>query len=572
MFEKLYYPQRGTDGQVMRHNINNLAELLLQWRHEPQKLLYRQYIDGAWLDFSAGILLSLVGRWQTGFANAGLLAGERVALCMKNGVQWVVADLAAHSLGLIVVPLYVDDNAENIAWCLQNSGVRLVVADHLRFLSGISLILPDLPQIVLVRGIAVAPAVHIEQWLPEQCGAFAIIEQSADSLATIVYTSGTTGRSKGVMLTHRNILSNVAGIVGACVVYEKDRLLSVLPMSHMFERTGGYYLPLSVGAVVVYCRGINELAQDMAEQQPTVIMAVPRLFQRILKRVDERLSSTPFRRWMFHVAAHAGWRRFIGQPRLYDALILNTIYPKISRTLIKNLGGHLRQAVIGGAALDKQMAETFIGLGVSMLQGYGLTETSPVISVNRVETNDPSSVGTPLAEVEIKLSPSDELMVRGPLVMQGYWQNPAATQAIIDEDGWLNTGDIVDLDNGRIYIRGRSKNILVLSNGEKIAPEDIEKAILQNPIFEQIMVVGEGRPYLILLAVATGHDDEQDLLRRANQHIRNLPRYARIRRVIVADEAWTSENGLLTPTLKIKRNAVNERYSVQIETAYRKVG
>ena len=547
--------------------MNNLAELLQQWSHEPERVLYRQYSDEQWRDYDVATLLVLVARWQAGYKAAGLVAGDRVALCMKNGVQWVIADLAAHCSGLVVVPLYVDDNADNISWCLQDSGARLLVADHLRFLPSLQKTLGNLPQIVLVRGASTAPAMHVDHWLPMRADALSIIQQPAESLATIVYTSGTTGRSKGVMLSHRNILGNIAGIVDACIVYGEDRLLSVLPMSHMFERTAGYYLALNAGATVIYCRGINELAQDLAEQQPTVVMAVPRLFQRIMTRIDERLARAPIKRWMFYQAAQAGWRRFAKQQRFYDPLILHSFYPKISRTLRERLGGKLRAAIIGGAALDQRVAEVLIGLGVTMLQGYGLTETSPVISVNRFESNVPSSVGPPMVDVEIKLSDSSELMVRGSLVMQGYWQNPAATQVIIDSEGWLNTGDIVEIKDERIYICGRSKNILVLSNGEKIAPEDIEKALLQDALFEQVMVIGEGRPYLALVTVSK-EKDEQLLLRHANQLIRHLPRYARIRRVIVSQEPWTAENDLLTPTLKIKRDAVQAVYERQIEAIY----
>ena len=548
--------------------MNNLAELLQQWAQVPQKVLYRQYVDGTWHDYDVAVLINLVSRWQAGYAAAGMKPGDRVALCMKNGVQWVAADLAAHALGLVVVPLYVDDNADNLAWCLQDSGARLLIADHLRFLPGLQTALTNLPQMVMVRGEAANPANALADWLPLEAPVFSIANQSRNALATIVYTSGTMGRPKGVMLSHGNILANVAAIVDAYPIYEADSLLSVLPLSHMFERTAGYYLPLQAGAMVIYCRSINELAQDLAEQRPTIIMAVPRLFERILTRIDERLAQTPIKRWMFYQAAKAGWRRFKNEMRFYDPIILETIFPKISKPLIERLGGRLREAVAGGAALDQRVAETLIGLGVPLLQGYGLTEASPVVSVNRPGNNDPVSVGEPLLGIEIKLSEQSELMVRGPGVMQGYWNNASATHEVIDQAGWLNTGDIVELKDQRIYINGRSKNILVLSNGEKIAAEDIEKAVMQDAIFEQIMVVGEARPYLTLLAVAKVKD-EQELLRRANQQIRHLPRYARIRRIIVAEQPWDVESGLMTPTLKIKRDAVYARYLQQIETAYR---
>lgn len=547
--------------------MNNLAELLHQWRNKPEKILYRQHVNGSWQDYNVSTLLALAGRWQAAYRAAGLNPGDRVALCMKNGVNWVVADIAAHGLGLVVVPLYVDDNADNQAWCVQNAGASLVVADHLRFLPGFQQSMAVLPQVVLVRGEPTPPAISLEAWLPAE-GEFSIIDQPAERLATIVYTSGTMGRPKGVMLSHRNILSNLEGILQAYEVFEQDVLLSVLPLSHMFERTGGYYLPLKAGGLVVYCRGINELANDLAEQKPTVIMAVPRLFERMLARIDERLEKAPVKRWMFYTAARAGWRDFKRQRRWYDRLILSTFYNMVASPLSERLGGRIRKAVMGGAALDQRVAQTFIGLGIPLLQGYGLTEASPVVAVNREGNNDPASVGEPLPNLETRLSAQSELMVRGPSVMQGYWANDEATSRLIDAEGWLNTGDVVEIREKRIYIRGRSKNILVLSNGEKIAPEDIEAAVLQDAVFEQVMVIGEARPYLVLLAVAK-EPDEQALLKKTSELMKHLPRYARVRRVLRVSESWTTENGLLTPTLKIKRNSVYERYQQEIEAVYR---
>lgn len=553
--------------------MNNLAELLQQWLHEPDRLLYRQYTAGSWCDYSVADTVALVARWQAGYSAAGLQPGDRVAICMHNGIQWVAADLAAHGLGLVVVPLYVDDNPENLAWCLQDSGAKLLLTNHLRFLPKLLQTLAELPQIVVARGDPIAPSISLEQWLPEQgqnARAFQINSRQAEQLATIVYTSGTLGRPKGVMLSHRNILSNVQGILDAWEIYGADRLLSVLPLSHMFERTGGYYLPLRTGAQVVYCRGISELAQDMLEQQPTVIMAVPRLFERMLARIDERLAKTPVKRWLLHQAAMAGWRRFKGQQRWFDRIIVALWYDHSARQMQQRLGGHIRQAVLGGAALDERVAKFFIGLGVPLLQGYGLTEASPVVAVNREASNDPASVGEPLSGFEVKLNGQSELLVRGPGVMLGYWNNPQATQQMIDSAGWLNTGDIVEIRDKRIYIRGRSKNILVLSNGEKIAPEDVEKAVLADPAFQQVMLIGEAKPCLVLLVVSA-EKDERALLKRANAQIGHLPRHARIRRIILSSEEWTSGNGLLTPTLKIKREAVYQLHLSNIEEVYREI-
>ena len=292
--------------------MNNLAELLQQWLHEPDRLLYRQYMAGSWCDYSVADTVALVARWQAGYSAAGLRPGDRVAICMHNNIQWVAADLAALGLGLVVVPLYVDDNPENLVWCLQDSGAKLLLTDHLRFLPKLLQTLAEPPQIVVARGDPIAPSISLERWLPERgknAGAFQINTCQAEQLATIVYTSGTLGRPKGVMLSHRNILSNVQGILDAWEIYGVDRLLSVLPLSHMFERTGGYYLPLRAGAQVVYCRGISELARDMLEQQPTVIMAVPRMFERMLTGIDKRLAKAPVKYLLLHQAAMAGWRR-----------------------------------------------------------------------------------------------------------------------------------------------------------------------------------------------------------------------------------------------------------------------
>lgn len=547
--------------------MNNLAELLAQHLAKPERPLYRQFVDEDWRDFNATDIAAIAARWQAAFRREGFVAGDRIALCIKNGVHWIAADMAALGLGLIVVPTFVDDNAENIAWCLQDSGARLLISDHARFLEKLQLVLEALPTIVVLRDDVLAPAMPASTWLPQSDSAFEVHQTAPDSIATLVYTSGTVGKPKGVMLTHANILGNIQVIPNCFDLAANDRFLSLLPLSHMFERTAGYYLPLLVGAQVVYARGINQLAEDLREQRPTIVMAVPRIFERLLARIEESLVVSPIKRMLFHQAVAAGWRSFNGSETLLDRLLLLPLRQRIAKPILERFGGRLRVAVMGGAALELRVARAFIGLGLPMLQGYGLTETSPVIAVNRLENNDPASVGPPLQGVEIRANEAGELLVRGALVMKGYWNNPEATQKAIDEAGWFNTGDVVEINHGRIYIRGRSKNILVLSNGEKIAPEDVEKAILTDPAFEQVMLVGEGKACLVLLAV-TQESNEKLLARRANARLAGLPRYARVRRVIATQELWGLENGLLTPTLKVKRREVYERYRERIEAAY----
>jgi long-chain acyl-CoA synthetase len=548
--------------------MTNLAGLLQHHRANPQTLLYRQHTGNAWRDYSAGDVMALAARWQHAFRAAGYEPGDRVALCLKNGIDWVAIDQAALGLGLVVVPLYAEDNPENLAWCLADSGARLLVLENTRLLDALTRALHPLPAIVLLHGDAPAPAIPASRWLPENGGSFETLELDEKTLATLVYTSGTTGRPKGVMLSHRNILSNVTAALEVVSLHPGDLLISVLPLSHMFERTCGYYVPLQAGVPVAYARSINQLSEDLAFLKPTVMVAVPRVFQRFLARIEQALAAAPLRRALFSLTVALGWRKFEHRAGTVEQALFRLLQPRVAGPVMGRLGGHLRLAVVGGAPLELHVARSFIGLGLSMLQGYGLTEASPVVAGNREHENDPVSVGAPLSGVAVRINEAGELLVRGPSVMLGYWHNPAATAAVLDAEGWLNTGDLAEIRAGKITIKGRTKDILVLSNGEKMSPQDVEMAILDDPLFEQVMLVGEGRAYLVLLAV-TRESDEKKLIRHANARLKLFSRWVRVRRVIALQEPWTPADGLLTPTLKVKRNAVYEKYRERIEAAYR---
>jgi len=298
-----------------------------------------------------------------------------------------------------------------------------------------------------------------------------------------------------------------------------------------------------------------------------VIFAVPRIFDRFRARIEMSLARSPAKRRLFDTCVERGFRVATGRGSVVDRMLVPGLRRLVGKPVLAGLGGRLRIAVIGGAALDPALARTFIGLGLSMLQGYGMTEASPVISVNRDDDNAPESVGPPLPGIEIRLGAGNELLVRGRNVMLGYWKNPEATRAMLSADGWLSTGDIADIRDGRICIRGRAKDILVLSNGEKLPPQDAEFAILNDPLFEQVMLVGEGRPYVVLLAV-TQETDEKTLIRRANEQLKKFPRWTRVRRVVMQKEPWSVDNGLMTPTLKLKRPILLQRLAAQIEAAY----
>ena len=548
----------------------NIASLLKAQLATPERALYRQFMNGAWRDVSVSEIAAYAARWQAFLRSESFARGDRIALCMKNGIHWVAADQAALGLGLVVVPLYADDNPENVAWCLQNSGARLLVAESSRMTTALArsheALGGKLPHVLCLAADPGSTDETVEAALPKQAGGFETVSLEDDALATICYTSGTAGKPKGVMLTHGNILANVSACDRLRLARGDDLFLSLLPLSHMFERTGGYYLPLFLGAKVAYARSISQLAEDLASQRPTIMFAVPRVFEKFAARVGEALAKAPFKKRLFDLVVAAGARAARGEAGLLDRLVLAALRNRVAGPVLGRMGGRMRLAILGGAPLDPSIAWLFVGLGLPVLQGYGMTEASPVISVNVPDSNVPESVGAPLDNVEVKIAANGELLARGPSVMKGYWNNPEASAKSLD-GGWLHTGDLAEIEDGRIFIRGRLKDVLVLSNGEKLPPQDVELAILGDQTFEQAILIGEGRPFLTLVTV-TRETDEKSLIQRANERLKGFPRYIRVRRVVVSREPWTVDNGLLTPTLKVRREKVQKRFGQEIERAY----
>jgi long-chain acyl-CoA synthetase len=545
----------------------NIASLLKAQLATPERILYRQFIEGGWRDVSAREIAAYAARWQAFLRAEGLAPGERIALCLKNGIHWVAADQGALGLGLVIVPLYVDDNPENVAWCLANSGARLLVLETSRTATALQGVVASLPRVLCLAADPGSGHDAVEAALPRQAPEFEVAPLEDGALATICYTSGTAGRPKGVMLTHGNILANVAACERLRLARSDDVFLSLLPLSHMFERTGGYYLPLSIGAKVAYARSVSQLAEDLASERPTVMFAVPRVFEKFAARVNEALAKSPAKKRLFDLVVAAGGRAERREAGLADRIVLALLRDRVAGPVLARLGGRMRFAVLGGAPLDPAIAWLFLGLGLPVLQGYGMTEASPVISVNRPESNVPESIGMPLDNVEVRVAADGELLAKGPSIMKGYWNNPEASAKTLDREGWLHSGDLAEIRDGRIFIRGRLKDVLVLSNGEKLPPQDVELAILGDGVFEQGILIGEGRPFLTLVAV-TQETDEKNLIRRANERLKGFPGYIRVRRVVTTREPWTVENGLLTPTLKVKRERVQEKFGAEIERAY----
>ncbi|MEJ2105938.1 MAG: long-chain fatty acid--CoA ligase [Acidiferrobacteraceae bacterium] len=538
-------------------------------RASSDRVAYRQYREGEWVDYTWSQAADEVSRWQQAMVAEGLKPGDRISVCMRNRIEWVFFDQAALGLGLITVPLYFNDRPDNMAWCMNDAEVRLLVLEDDKLWSQLREHVNDVEKVVTLASPAVADdkVMALNDWLPGSPGELAKSPATGQEMATIVYTSGTTGRPKGVMLSHYNILFDLEGGLDTVDINESDRMVSFLPLSHTLERTVGYYMAVVSGAQTVFARGITELAEDIHTHQPTVLVSVPRIFERIYVRMQEGLPAGSFKRFLFEKAVDVGWRRFCKQATLMDRILWPLLKLLVARKLYKRLGGRLRIVLVGAAALSPTLARVFCGLGLPIIQGYGLTETSPIATVQTLEDNDPASVGYALPDTEVKLAEDGEILIRGDHIMLGYWENEAATRAVIDDDGWFHSGDLGEIRDGRVYITGRAKEMIVMSNGENVSPTDVEQAILSDPVFEQVMVVGEGRSRLALLVVS-GLEDTRELCQRANRQLGNLPGWVRIHFLSRVPEPWTVENGFLTPTLKLKRAEVEQQFAQQIEAMY----
>lgn len=563
---------------------------------------YRQFNNTTeqWESFSWEATRDDVARWQFLLESRRLNAGDRVGIICPNLREWVLLDLAALSLGLVIVPLYNNDRGENAAWILNHSGCRLLLIegeDQWKELAPYRADFPDVEFLLSLKPVAPelgAGSRVAEELLPDIAPQLKTRDGKPEELATIVYTSGTTGKPKGVMLSHQNILTNAAAGLKLVPAYPTDLFLSFLPLSHMLERMAGYYLAMMAGSAIAYSRSIAHLAEDFTCIKPTVIFSVPRIYERVYAKIQDQLERKPaYARKLFELGVRIGGHQFdFEQKRAAwgaDLLLWPILQRLVAAKLMEKLGGQLRVAITGGAALPAEVSRVFTALHVPLLQGYGLTETSPLISVNTFDDNIPNSVGLPIPGIDVRINDDSELLTRGPHVMLGYWKNPEATDALIDPDGWLRTGDLVSLDHGHLFIVGRKKEIIVLSTGEKIPPADMELVASSDPLFEQVAIFGEAKPFLVALVVLnterwhlvkaefieSGVDDPQQkavnkkLHRHLSRQLKSFPGYARIHRAWFTLEPWTIANGLMTPTLKLRRQAIALRHEETIQTLYK---
>lgn len=580
-------------GGVLAEQSQCLPDLLLasppEWLDKP--LLRSRRSDGNWKMLSRIHVQQSVLRVAAWLESKGVKPGDRVGILGHNCPEWLIADFAILRLGAVTVPAYFTDAPEAVEYVFRDAEVAVVFVEEgqqLHKLDGL-----DIPHIPFhgeeesVQAIA-----EDESWdnrLEAPC-------PDREMLATLIYTSGTTGNPKGVMLTHENILSDVVAGLGGVEVFSSDLFLSFLPLSHAFERTVGHFLPVACGAQIAYAEDVTTLLRDMPEVKPTVMISVPRLYEKIYAGVQAKMAESVIKQWLFRQAQSLGQQRFEKRQAGSDlsglkAVFCNILDKLVNAKLREKMGGRIRCFVSGGAALHPDIARFLLAADIMVLPGYGLSETSPVLTVNPLRKIKPDTVGPALPGVELSVSDEGELLARGPMVMQGYWNRPDATQEMFDDEGWLLTGDMVEMDDdGYVRIIGRKKEILVLSNGENVPPTVVEQHIERTPGVLQAMVVGEGKPFVAALIVPDEEGLKQAwetgqrmplpegwrthpqvkawLLECMHQLESDLASYMQIRNIGFADEEWMQDNGLLTPTLKLKRRVIEAKYQSLIDSLF----
>ena len=592
---------------------DRVATLALAFERQAAKYGDRTFLtnkrDKQWQSHSFAAISDAAGRLRAGLAALGVGVGDRVAILSDNSPQWIVVDQAVLGLGAIVVPLYTTSGVEETRHVITDSGANIIAVAGSELVKKVLALAPSLPQlkaiIAIHHGAEPRPAANGEPQVMTLESASghtpAPAAQGIESdLATIIYTSGTTGPSKGVMLTHANILANCYDALEALTLCETDQTLSVLPIAHSFERTAGYYAVTMAGGSIAFAEGLTSIAANLQEIRPTVLLVVPRLLEAIYSRVMKQVESSPgYRRALFNAALSAGKQaaeyRHHGKPVPAQLAVPMMLYRKLVFARITAIfGGRLRYLISGGAPLPKEIFRFLAAAEVPIVEGYGLTEAAPVVSVNldhgrtRIGT-----VGRALPTVQVMTASDGELLVRGANVMKGYYKREDETREAIDADGWLHTGDIASIDaEGYIAITDRKKEIIVLSGGKNISPANLETRLATDPYIAQVCVIGDRRKHLAALLVPNlenlgdylrqhgldGKPPEElvqsPLLRelygaKLKEFNKPLSDVEAISAFILIARPFSQENGELTPTLKLRRKVVQEHYRDQIDSMYR---
>lgn len=561
---------------------------------------------GTYQDISYTEFGESVDTFSRGLTAIGVEKGDRVAILSENRPEWAITDFGILKVGAVNVPMFSTLTAAQVGYILKDSGAKVICVstkDQLKKVISIRDEVPTLEHIIIYNEVDDEVPAGVSQFVDvcskgSETGNPIEIDIDENDLATIIYTSGTTGNPKGVMLTHANFISNYNAAKSLIDVGETDVLLSFLPLSHVFERLGGHYVPLFSGAKVAYAESTFTVAQNMQDVSPTVMLSVPRLYETMHDRVLRAVQAgSSLKQKIFHwgvsVGSAVSSKIQDGEKPSAILKLKQSVADKLVFAKLKAAtGGRLRFFVSGGAALPKSIAEFFHAAGILILEGYGLTETSPIISMNHPGKWKFGTVGATIPGIEVKIAEDGEIITRGPHVMNGYFNNEEATAEAIDSDGWFHTGDIGIIDeNGFIQITDRKKNIIVLSNGKNVAPQPIESQLVQSPYINQIMLVGNERKNIAALIVpifealkswaSENGVDTTDLpkllkTREVQQLIQSEIRerltdfadFEQVRRFALLEKEFSQEEDEMTPTLKLKRNVIIEKYSDVIEGMY----
>jgi long-chain acyl-CoA synthetase len=559
-------------------------------RHRAKPaLLYR--VKGEFQPISYEEFRKKVFEIACGLRAQGISVGDRVAIIAENSKEWGLIDWAVLSLGAVTVPIYPTLLVDQIGYLLKDSGSKLIFAGDpkLQSKAEAAISAEDLDtKIVVIDG----PRPNLDSIIDEgrasgwsetewEQGARAV---DPESLATLIYTSGTTGEPKGVMLTHANFTFLCEAIRENLPADHRDRFLSFLPLSHVYERMAGHFLPIFLGADIAYAESLRTLAQDITIAKPTILLTVPRFTEGVKSKITQAVQEgSGLKKKLFSIVVSRGAERIKNHMRpvgFMGGLLDKLVGAKIR----ERLGGRIRFMVSGGAALPTDVAEFYGAFGILLLQGYGLTETSPVISLNHPDRNDPSSVGEVLPGIECKIAEDGEILMRGASLMKGYYNKPEETAQAIDREGWFHTGDLGRMTGNRLWITGRKKDIIVMANGKNVGPERIENMIKSSDYVEEAMVFGDDMEYLAVLIVPDfenlkhfaetrgldiGHNEDlvehptvREMFKSEIDRVnRALPDFEKVKRFKVMSDRWTQETGELTPSLKVKRRVIREKFS-----------
>lgn len=590
--------------------VATLIELLHRWLsvHPTDEAVGYDPGDGTTVWLSTAELADRIRALSMGLRAAGVEAGDRVALLSENRWEWMVADFGILTAGAVSVPIHPGLTARQTAYILADSGARVALVSTPELTARVLEARRDAPGLATVISFddtaSAVPGVQPLAAVFDAGRAYAEAHRgdyrrrrdqvAPEDLASIIYTSGTTGDPKGVMLTHANFAYNATACCGVFDFLPSDLALSFLPLCHVFERTVDYCYYYS-GCRVVHIGDLNQVTDSFARFRPTTFAAVPRLYEKMYARIQERVP--PSRRWLVDWAVAQGRQAFrrqlAGRPpgpwlSMTRALARRLVFQKIRQ----GLGGRWRFSISGGAPLAAELSEFFNSVDLPVLEGYGLTETSPVIAINSMVRPKPGTVGRPLPGLEVRIAADGEVMTRGPHIMKGYWQAPDMTAKTIDAEGWLATGDLGVLDDqGYLAITDRKKEIIVTAQGKNIAPQPLENALKQLPSVSQAMVIGDRRPYLVALVVpdfevlaSRGHRAGTPVAEPAALAVDPVVRatiqaemesisgrfahHEQIRRFALLPRDFTQEMDEMTPTLKLKRRVIRQHFETEIEALY----